>query len=71
MKFIGSVCKRLKAHGGEREFLAGAGESERGHGWQREGGEVDHGIFNKAAISDLLHKALECVHFLTQQYRDE
>ena len=71
MKFIGGVCKWLRAHGGERQFLAAAGESERGRGRsQRERGEVEHGICNEVGISDLLHKALECVHFLTQQYRD-
>lgn len=71
MKFTGSICKWLRAHGGEREVLAGAGESERGHGRQRGKEEkVKHGIFNEAGISDLLHMALKCVHFLTQQYRD-
>lgn len=46
--------------GSQKGVMDGRGKEERSN----------MGIFNEAGISDLLHMALECVHFLTQQYRD-
>ena len=46
--------------GSQKGVMDGKGKEERSN----------MGIFNEAGISDLLHMALECVHFLTQQYRD-
>lgn len=46
--------------GSQKGVMDGRGKEERSN----------MGIFNEAGISDLLHMALKCVHFLTQQYRD-